>query len=634
MLRNFKGLKKYEVDFNGETSLYGTNGSGKTTIMDAYHWLLFGKDSQDRQNFNIKTLDEDNNPIHKLEHEVEGVFEHENKEFTLRRTFKEKWVKKRGATEAEFSGHETDFHINDVPKKKEEYNAYINKIVSEDVFKMVSHPLYFSSLRWDKQREILFEMAGQVPDEVIAGDETKYRELLATIAQKDTTLSEYKRELAERKKKVKKELEAIPSRIDENDRAKPESKDWDALKSELDKVQKEIEQLDEEISSQAKQADAVMKAIESTQAELYKAQTKRGELFQEAQREADKGIVDAKEKRRKLEQSIIEDKNTLSSKVMFLKQLEDRIKGYEEDAEKLRAKYKDRAAQKISEDSLACPTCGTEYKEDKAETIIANFNSKKADDLAAINKKGADTVGLIEQEKKNVQKYQEEIEQVKASIKTLETQLSQITIPEQHDVRFDNIPGVAEVDIQIKDLKEQLATQAQPSNGTDTLKEKRLDLVKKADSLKSELSDFDKIVKADKRIAELEQQQKELAQELADVEGVEMTIQSFNRAKITAIEDSVNSMFKVVRFKLFQDQINGGEQETCEAMVEGVPWSDLNTAMRINAGIDIINALSRHFGFHAPIWVDNRESVINLVATEAQVINLIVSKEHKTLKVA
>lgn len=634
MLRNFKGLKKYEVDFNGETSLYGTNGSGKTTIMDAYHWLLFGKDSQDRQNFNIKTLDEDNNPIHKLEHEVEGVFEHENKEFTLRRTFKERWVKKRGATEAEFSGHETDFHINDVPKKKEEYNAYINKIVSEDVFKMVSHPLYFSSLRWDKQREILFEMAGQVSDEVIAGDETKYRELLATIAQKDTTLSEYKRELAERKKKIKKELESIPARIDENDRDKPEPKDWDALRSDLAKVQEEIEQLDNEISSQSKQSEAVMKAIESTQAELYKAQTKRGELFQEAQREADKDITEAKERKRKLEQSLIEDKNTLSSKVMFLKEVENRIEKFEEEAEQLRQKYKDRAAQEINQDSLACPTCGTEYKKDKIETIIADFNSRKANNLAEINKQGAEKVALIEQEKENLEKHREESKQIEASIHTLEQQLSDIKIPEQHDVRFDEIPGVAEVDIQIKDLKEQLATQAKPSNTDETLKVKRRELSAKADSLKSELSDFDKIVKADKRIKELEQKQKELAQELADVEGVEMTIQSFNRAKITAIEDNVNSMFKVVRFKLFQDQINGGEQEICEAMVEGVPWSDLNTAMRINAGIDIINALSSHFGFHAPIWVDNRESIINLVATETQVINLIVSKEHKTLKVA
>lgn len=317
ILRNFKGLKKYEVEFSRETSLYGTNGTGKTTVMDAYHWLLFGKDSQDRQNFNIKTLDKNNNPLHKLEHEVEGVFEHENKEFTLRRTFKEKWVKKRGATEAEFSGHETEFHINDVPKKKEEYQAYINSIVSEDVFKMVSHPLYFSSLRWDKQREILFEMAGQVSDEVIAGDETKYRELLATMAKKDTTLSEYKRELAERKKKIRKELESIPARIDENDRDKPEPKDWDALRSELDRVQREIEQLDDEISSQSKQADEVMKAIEAIQSELYKAQTRRGELFQAAQREADKGIVEAKERKRKLEQSITEDKNTLSTKVIL-----------------------------------------------------------------------------------------------------------------------------------------------------------------------------------------------------------------------------------------------------------------------------------------------------------------------------
>ena len=131
-LKNFKGIKDLKIDFNCQnTNIYGANATGKTTIFDAFKWLFFDKDSNDRKDFNIKTLDSNNKPIHFLEHEVEAILVIDGVDMTFKKVFQEKWVKKRGQSEQEFSGHETNYWIDEVPVKKKDYEEKINNLRRE-----------------------------------------------------------------------------------------------------------------------------------------------------------------------------------------------------------------------------------------------------------------------------------------------------------------------------------------------------------------------------------------------------------------------------------------------------------------------------------------------------------------------
>ena len=141
------------------------------------------------------------------------------------------------------------------------------------------------------------------------------------------------------------------------------------------------------------------------------------------------------------------------------------------------------------------------------------------------------------------------------------------------------------------------------------------------------------IANANKRIEQLSKEESELAQSIADMEREMFTIEAFEKEKSTRIEASVNDKFQMVNFKLFETQINGGEVPTCKALINGVPFSDANTASKINAGLDIINTLCEHYQVNAPIFIDNRESVIELLDTQSQVINLIVSEGDTKLRV-
>ena len=151
--------------------------------------------------------------------------------------------------------------------------------------------------------------------------------------------------------------------------------------------------------------------------------------------------------------------------------------------------------------------------------------------------------------------------------------------------------------------------------------------------MKAKLQSKAQIEVAEKRILELKDEEKTLSQQIANVEKEQFVIENFVKAKVDALENVVNSKFKFVKFKMFEEQINGGLRETCEATVNGVPYSDVNTASKINAGLDIINVLSEHYQITAPIFIDNAESVHTLIEMQTQVLRLIVNENFKSLEV-
>lgn len=637
-LTNFKGLRDFTIEFSDSmTSVLGKNGSGKTTIFDAFTWLLFGKDSEDRKSFNIKTLDAQGVAIPRIPHEVSAILIVDGEEINLCRRYNEKWQKKRGSATEEFTGHEEERLYNDVPMSVKEWGEKITSICSEQVFKFITNPLYFSAQKSDVQRSMLFRMAGDISDAEIAAGNAEFTALLASLTGK--TMDEYKREIAAKKRRIKAEIDGIPERIDERKRDMPEAENWMALDADLQAKKSELEKVEKSITDKSQAySEASNAKLEISKKEFnlrQKLLNREYEIKQEVQKEYNEQSSKQSELRRQVENAQAELNRVQSEMTRYQSDLNT----MQSKRETLIAEWREINARTLQfkEDEFVCPTCKRPLDIDdierKQNEMTESFNTRKATDLAENNRKGQankkameDTIALIKKCEERIAELSKKIEELKANPLYSAT----LTAPDA----TQTIEADAERNNLVDEIAKVKAELDKPVEAPDTteLTEQKKSIMSEIDIIKAKLTKKETIERNNQRIQELETQLRNQSEELAQLEGIEFTMAAFSKARIEAVESRINGLFSLVRFKMFEQQINGGEVETCEATVNGVPYSDLNNAMTINAGLDIINAICKSEGVTAPIFIDNAESVNELLHTQSQMIRLVVT-DDETLRV-
>nr|DAH15481.1 MAG TPA: chromosome partition protein [Caudoviricetes sp.] len=640
-LLNFKGLRDLTVEFDERlTEIYGRNGIGKTSIFDGFTWLLFGKNSEDRKQFGIKTYDEAGNIIPKLPHEVSAVLLVDGEVVTLCRRFNEKWQKKRGSAVEEFVGHEEERLYNDVPCSVKEWNEKIAAICPEQVFKFITNPLYFTAQSVDTQRSMLFRMAGGITDEEIAAGNADFAALLASLTGK--TMEEYKKEIAAKKRRLKTEIEAIPERIDERRRDVPEAEDWAALEAELRQKQEALAEVEEQITDAAKAYAAANEARLAKIRKIGDLKNERLALELKIKNEVQALYRSDKAKQQAAAEKLERAKRDKASAERDLANARREIEVCTDRRAELIKQWQSINARKLvfDENEFICPTCKRRFEieeiESRQQEITENFNRRNAADLEENNRRGKENKLRMEE----VHQYIGEIEEKIAEQVSIIAEIEASGILTAQLIEPDATPTIeADADYialggQIDALEKEVASdenEPEPASKGELLHygRNRNSLIAEIDALKSRLMKREQIEKNNQRIAELEKSLRTQSEELAQLEGIEFTMAAFSKARTEAIESKINGLFDFVKFRLFETQINGGEVETCEAMVNGVPFSDTNTAGQFNAGIDIINAICRFEGISAPIFADGSESVNTLHPTQSQVIRLFVSLDDK-----
>jgi len=641
-LTNFKGIRSLEIDFGKKTDIRGANASGKTTVFDAFRWLLFGKSSDDRKDFGIKTYDEQGNVIPRIPHEVTGVLRINGEEITLRKCLVEKWTKKRGSAEETYSGNLLECYWNDVPTSVTEYNAKISGICDEQLFKLVTNPWYFTTQKKDVQRAMLFDLAGNIDEEDIVGGNEDFAALLRNLTGK--TLDEYKREIVAKKRRVKDSVESIPARIDECNRSMPEARDWDAIEQEIDKLQSEASAIDTEIADINKANEMRLIDVSKMKQDYIQKASAKADAENEIINNTHREYYDKKRAYEAVQAQVKTLRNERQLMSITIPRLEHDLQTLKtRHAELLNEWYALKNEQFVApdRDAFVCPTCGQKLKADDIDARIEQmrnaFNSDHADKLENNKHKGLENKAAIIAKESELKSANDKVFAYDADIAEIEN--SDIFRVEPTEPDYQRI--VAEqADIKamredLQALSDRIRTKEAEAGivDTDEVYKRKQELLGKIAELKTQMQVRDIIGRTLRRIAELEDEYRTQQNALAELEKTEYTIQQFRKAQIEHIEERINGMFEIVNFKMFEKQVNGGEVETCEAMVNGVPFSDLNNAMKVNAGIDIINTICREKKCFAPIVIDNRESVTSILPAQSQIINLIVDSQCSTLKI-
>lgn len=624
-LQNFKGIRNSEFDFGGiDATIYGDNATGKTTVFDSLCWLLFGKDSLDRADFEIKTL-ENGEPIHKVNHEVEAEFLNDDgNSFTLRRVYREKYSSPRGG-DTKLTGHTTDYFINEVPVKEKEYKQYINDVIAEDVFKLITNPLYFNEqYSWQNRRKLLLEMCGDVDDASVINSKDELKRLSELL--NGRTVDEQRKIVAAKKTAINKELDMIPVRIDEALRNKV-----DIAASEV-KLTTDIETLNKSINELENQKATIINGFSSTE-----KRSKIDEIGRQLKaRQSEVLSVYNSEKQRKrgeYEALLTQLKIIESEHDRYTDRAYDLAKDIERESkriETLQAEFDTFNAQEFNKET--CPTCGQPLPEDKQAELEAAFNSEKAAKLE-------EWQALIESAKKLKANYEEQREVLLVKADGLTKEIEDKT--KAYESKFKEYESYLEPNVEddpdYKELKAELfLLELDEGEEADDKEVARLDeeissVKEKRAALETELNKYTLNADIQKRVIELENQQQKLAAEKNLLDETSFLIDEFVKAKVDMLEESINSHFEYARFKMFNVLVNGNIEECCETTYKGVPYRSMNNAARMNVGLDIINALTKFYNVTAPVFIDNAEAVTDFIKCNSQTIKLVVDADFKEL---
>lgn len=644
-MKNFRGFKEESFVFpTDNVTLIGGNGSGKSTVMNAFFWCLFGKDTEDRKDFNNQRIEgTTGKPVPGAETSVSVTLEttEDGDTEVLTRTYRDVWGKVRGYEERVLKGHETVTEWNGVPLNVGDYQKKVDALMPAETFKMLSNPEYFLTLKWDVMRKVLFEITGASET---TDDYTGYPDLADALRGK--TIEELKKELGAKKRKSKDELDTIRPRVDQTEKLKPEARDWDGIEAALTGHKTELKEIEEALRDKAK---AVAKAGEerlklSRQIADHKDALEA--IRQDARREA-REAAEAKEKEAdKLDREVSGVRSALRQHTRDeedleaeLKQIHRRIDETEEKLAELRARFATIRDEEWNGDTH-CNYCHQPLPENMIEDAKGEWNATKADRLNKINEEGK----RLSEDKKRIgeelertasrlkdvrDKKQEEEKkiaplQLKAGI--LRKDASEIlgAKPEPSEQTEEEKNILKEIDDLTKTLED--LTAGKEDDGTAELNERKAKVEALIYEAKTALRDRDTIKRYDVEIEALNARGDALVQTLADVEKIEAQIKAYTKAKVEKVEETINGKFTGLSFRLYDETLQGDFVETCIPLVKGVPYGTANTAGKLNAGLQVIKVLSTHYGVTAPVFIDNRERVLNIIPMDGiQIISLKVA---------
>ncbi|ENL8761276.1 AAA family ATPase [Listeria monocytogenes] len=634
-LENFKGIKELEINFQDNTSIYGANASGKTTILDAFTWLLFDKDSTNKKDFAIKTLDMEGNVIHKLNHVVTAVLNIDGEQIELSKKYMEKWTKSRGKLEQELTSHTTEYYIDEIKKKANEYKSFISELLDEELFKLITNPLYFNEqFDWKKRRAMLIKIAGDVTDAEVMSADDSLKDLSIFLGKH--SIEDKLIQINEQRKNLRKRLELIPELVNEATKAKQDVTGLNPsdIKGELSVIEEQIQLIEQEKITLKNGGIQTELNKQKANIELELTKIKANE-----QKEVQEQLMNKKEEIFDERNELIDVNNRIGESTFLIQRKQGEIATKQQELIKLGKEWDTLQVERFDEHRKSCPTCGQDFPAEHLNSMIEKFNQEKAEKIKENEAAGKSSKAVIEETEGDIAELSFDIKANELELNNIESKLEileQEKIDLEHQLeQAENSTTYIEKQSELEMIEEKLRDEKGSSITAVAEIQIKIDkLNAEASDLKADLAKFDSNQKQENRIQELEEEAAEKGAKYDELEMGLYLIERFNKAKCNLLEDKINGKFKYVSFKLFKTQINGGIDECCETIYNGVPYnSGLNNAARINGGLDIINALTEHVQVLAPIFVDNRESVTELIDTESQLVSLIVSEKDKNLRV-
>lgn len=639
-IRNFRGLVSFDANLEGQSvRISGANGLGKSSVADAITWVLFGKDSRRRTAFPIDPVDDAGRIIHNLDVSVELEMLIDGQPTTLRRRRQEKWVQKRGMTTEQLDGHQTTCYIDGRPLPSSDFSSHVDTIVKEELFRALTTPDYFPSLPMDQQYRLLVKIVGTRSLAEIAAKDEEAMKVVDELGQR--SIDQYRQGLSYDLQRTRKELETIPVRLSEVqgfiEQVKAKGADGKTAQRHAKGIEEKLRQVTQEIDSMAGVVRAENARYNDQRAYIQQLRQQRAAIedrIEKQNREA-RTLHQSLVCKAKEELEATEERHTAAKTMLGLH--ERRLKDLEQQLTDFRRRWEEveRLSFSWNAEEAVCPTCGQPLPQDQADQkrveAEMRFNERKMKQQDALDEEGK-KLAASKQRLQDLsaaarqEMYETERLTPEARERLSKAEAEPIEQADYHDAS-DWQRLTAEIDQRVKELEQTTQAQEPPQLAALRTEEQ---------AYRKELRLLQQTIDRSKQIDEYIRREKELQKWRTtlsgDVARMQTRLEAAERLQLMEANDlqqRVNDLFPSVRFRLSRELLNGREAGHCELSVDGVPYSGLSTSERINAGLELINALARHYNIVAPIVIDNAEAVNKVAPTLGQQILLEVSPAKK-----
>lgn len=630
-LENFKCHRFLNLDLQGkDASVYGDNAAGKTSIYDGLCWLLFGKDSagNGEKNIDIKPLGPDGEVAdHKAITSVEAVLDADGDEITLKRTYREIWTTRRGSSQEVYDGNASEYFVDGVPHKKNAFDARIRELVPEELFRMLTSVSHFArDLKWQDRREQLFHMAQIGSDrEIMAGD-AQFAPLLESLGR--LSLEDYRKKLLSERKGLTGVRDETPARLDEMNKTvrDMEGIDFEGIRAQLDALEGQRGELNSQLIALDNDNASAQKRLEIREVQLEREQLEgRNRAFRDSQKQEGPGIGQLQLELRTIEGRMDRAKEAAEREKRELDRLEQQIADSREQWISVKGE---------TFTGGTCPTCGQTLPFEQLKKATERFEQQQGRRLKQIEQMAQTLIETRDGKQQRIEELAETAGGLKDQADGLRAKIEEA---KSHVVEIRDLDGYADqmavIGEKLTRLQQELNDLTGNSRAVRISVSTELSAVNgKIRSCQEDLAKEAVLTYTRERIVRLREEAQNAAAALEAIEKMLWLMEEYSRYKAKFVEDSINGLFRLARFRLFRNQANGGLEDRCDVVHGGVPYMGLNNGMKINVGIDIINALSRFHGVTVPLFVDNAESVTALESCRAQVIRLVVSEADKELR--
>ena len=625
-IRDFKGITVREIDFNGQNAVIsGRNGVGKSSVYDAMCWVFTGKDAHGNQpeseGFNIKPRDKEGNVLAGVMPTVTCTLEVNGETITLKKVFKEKWEKPRGASETRFAGHTTEYSVDGIAHLENEYKRVVNELVDADTFKVLTSVYQFpQTLEWQDRRKLLFDLCRVQNDAEIMAEDTRFAPLAAAVGR--WSVDQYKQSLKTQRRSVNGMLEMLPIRIDEVEKSTAGLRDMDFAQIGADITREEEHKRVLETERYDIAHNTAVTGVKNELAGL------RNEL--------DKLENENAAHRRSQEIPVMDPRPAMQRELNMLHAAQEReqnainaaqtqIQMVNKQLDEYRDQWK-RIYHETDAIGTICPTCGQELPAEKVQQAKERFARDKESRLERL-KQDSDILkqGITDQQAA-ICTHQTEKDRLERQAKELADQI-RAAAPEIPVI--EDLPGYKEradaLRNVIRQAEEKLRLLSSDSNArVRDLDAQIADTDAKLSALRDALAKESNLKAAAQRVEELHADQRTQAAELEKIDSLIYLCEEFTRYKVKAVTDAINGRFRRASFRLFSEQINGAVKDCCDVMMDGKPYGSLSDGEKIKIGLDIIQTLSKYYGVRVPLFVDKTESVTDIPAVDTQMILLTV----------